>query len=291
MYGRRHLCLLDTGSELSVVPARCVPPNCLKATTQTLNAANGSDIPVAGEAAVSISLNGEEFSVPCLVSDHVDEIMLGLSFLETNGCVWDFQHQTIEINGTRHRLTSHKPSWNSRRLVLREGVEIPARCRRVVSARTVYSYLSDEQSEWASRPIELQPGVRLARTLVADRPDHVNVQIVNTNFHVALLPSGLSLGPLDQVTKLCKDDDSDNYDELTHLDCLRNGVDASVPDETKAAFGELLAKYASVFSRGDHDLGCATAVKHRIVTGERADPFVKRYGANRLTTKRKSTAS
>ena len=108
----------------------------------------------------------------------------------------------------------------------------------------------------------------MAQTLVADRPDHVPVQIVNTNFHAALLPSGLSLGPLDQVTKLCKDDDSDNSDELTHLDCLRNGVDASVPDETKAAFGELLAKYASVFSRGEHDLGCATAVKHRIVTGE-----------------------
>jgi hypothetical protein len=35
----------------------------------------------------------------CLVSDFVDEVMLGLDWLEEYGCAWNFRDRTIEIGG------------------------------------------------------------------------------------------------------------------------------------------------------------------------------------------------
>ena len=38
---------------------------------------------------------------------------------------------------------------------------------------------------------------------------------------------------------------------------------------TEQNFRQLILKHSDVFSKGDHDLGCATALKHRIDTGRR----------------------
>jgi len=37
------------------------------------------------------------------VSEHVDEILLGLTFLEENRCVWHFADRSIQIRGHEYR--------------------------------------------------------------------------------------------------------------------------------------------------------------------------------------------
>jgi len=78
---------LDTGSEVSVIPARYVPSNVITPSVRSLNAANGSTIPVTEEANLILELGNQSLRVPCLVSEHVDKILLGLTFLEENRCV------------------------------------------------------------------------------------------------------------------------------------------------------------------------------------------------------------
>jgi len=53
--GRKHWCLLDTGSEVTVIPAHCVPENLLSPSSQQLNAANGATIDVVGEADIELT--------------------------------------------------------------------------------------------------------------------------------------------------------------------------------------------------------------------------------------------
>jgi len=268
IFGRKRWCLLDTGSEVSVIPARYVPSNAVKPSTRILNAANGTSIPVSGETNLMLELGDQCLDVPCLVSEHVDEILLGLTFLEENRCVWHFGDRSIQIGGCEYSLFSHKVTWSVRRVTLQDDTTVAPRCQQTVMAQTVYRTLASSTSEWATKPFEVAPGVRLARTMVADSPSNVRMQVVNTNDEEVRLPKGLSLGNLEEVVHIdAKEDNGEQDGDYSHIDSLISGTDESLPTEQRGALEQLLIKYSNVFSKGDHDLGCATAVKHRIDTG------------------------
>jgi hypothetical protein len=267
--GLKRWCLLDTGSEVSVVPASFVSPNIIKPSNQTLNAANGTTIPILGEAELQLTIMTVTVSVHCLVSEHVSEILLGLSFLEENACLWDFPRRIITIKGMETNLVAHKPTGSIRRVILQEETVLPPRCETTILAKTIYSDLSLRANEWSSKPIELSPGVRLARTLVDDKPTNVPLRVVNTNNHATCLRSGFPLGSLEPVTSPSSNSEElDDSADLCYLNSMFGAVDETVSQDAKTAFIGLVSKYQSIFSQGDHDLGCATAVKHRIDTGD-----------------------
>jgi transposase InsO family protein len=269
IFGHKRFCLLDTGSETSIIPARFMSDNDLRPSVQTLNAANGTAIRVLGEADIMLNIGSLKITVPCIVSEHVDEILLGLSFLEQNDCVWDFSKRSISIKGERVRLLAHKPTNGVRRVVLQDETVLQPRCQQTILAKTVYSSLPKSAASWVTKPTELTSGVGVARTLVTDSPENVQIRVVNTNDYEVHLKKGMNLGSLEEVEAV--ESDSDNERALTapsdNLADIINGVDVTVSDEDKSAFNSLLEKYRSIFSKGDHDLGCASAVKHRIDTG------------------------
>jgi len=82
--GQEQDCLLDTDSEVSVLPASLVRNELLRQTTQTLRAPNGTKIGVLGEATVSFHTPFFSLTVTGLVSDHVVEVMLGVDWLVKN---------------------------------------------------------------------------------------------------------------------------------------------------------------------------------------------------------------
>jgi hypothetical protein len=69
IFGRERWCLLDAGSEVSVVPSRCVSLKDLKPSVQVLNAANGTTIAVLGEIDTILELGSLQISVTCLVQN------------------------------------------------------------------------------------------------------------------------------------------------------------------------------------------------------------------------------
>lgn len=142
------------------------------------------------------------------------------------------------------------------------------RCQQAVTAKTVYSNLSLSGMEWATKPFEVEPGERLARTMVADRPNDVTVQVVNTNLHKVKLPKGSSLGQLEVIPVAAQCDSVEATADYSHIMELINKTDESLSSDDKDNFRELLQKHSCLFSRGEEDWGCATAVKHRIDTGD-----------------------
>ena len=104
--------------------------------------------------------------------------------------------------------------------------------------------------------------------MVADTPSNVGLQVINTNDYEVHLSKGMSLGHLEEVVPIeSKQDGSGNGGDCHHISNLIEGINEAVPAEQKANFEQLLIKYQTVFFKGDHDLGCATEVKHRINTG------------------------
>jgi len=127
-------CLLDTGSEVCLVPDSMIHPSCVKRTGRTLKAANGTPIPITGQVKLRLSIGGCSTCIEALVSPHVIEPMLGIDFLVKNQVVWDFARSTVTINGVTHVLRSrvNKLRW-CRRVVLQDDTIVPVRLETVLS--------------------------------------------------------------------------------------------------------------------------------------------------------------
>ena len=266
--GRKCWCLLDTGSEVTVVPSRCVGCNEVTPTTQKLNAANGSEIEIEGETVLDIYVEDIKIKTRCLVSNYVDEIMLGLRWLEDNKCMWNFASRTISIQGREFVLFAHKPSWSVRRIVVQDPVVLPPFSQTNVKSRFIYSSLAKTPTDWVTIPKSIDHGLRVARTVVKDQPTDVWVPVANTTAKVARLEKDKPLTGLEEVSCTGSVTEDGGIEEDTgHIRSVLDAVDDSVSHTDKDRLWLLLRQYSTVFSKGEYDLGRATQVKHKIDTG------------------------
>ena len=96
--------LLDTGSDITLIPARYMGNVELHSTDHALTAANGTKIAVLGEASLPFSLGKYEGVINGLVTEHVTDIILGMDWLVQHCDVWEFRHSRVRIGGTYHKL-------------------------------------------------------------------------------------------------------------------------------------------------------------------------------------------
>ena len=108
--------LLDTGYDTSVVSPRVIPDLQLKQTTQKLYSANGTEIALLGEVELTLSMSGQEVTAAVVVSEEVDDLILGIDWLGRHRCRWSFAQNTIEIDGKVVRLIS-RPRQNMLRRI------------------------------------------------------------------------------------------------------------------------------------------------------------------------------
>jgi len=68
-------CLLDTGSDVTLIPASVAKGITVMETNHTLTAANGTDIKLLGEVSLPNIFSKYEGIVTGLVSEHIAEVM------------------------------------------------------------------------------------------------------------------------------------------------------------------------------------------------------------------------
>jgi len=129
-------CLLDSGSEVCLLPCDVVPPNCIRATESTLTAANGVSIPILGAASLPLSIGRFSTTITALVSRHVTEPILGIDFLVINGIVWDFAKSSITVAGMTHSLLpKYGRHHRCRKVALQESVPVPVKSRVILPTK------------------------------------------------------------------------------------------------------------------------------------------------------------
>ena len=106
-------CLLDSGSEISLMPPSMIDPAELSPTSHALRAANGTRISVLGQVILPVRVGLHETTVCALVSDHVSEVILGLDWLVANRVTWDFGHNRIQLGEQQFvlRLKRSSEHW------------------------------------------------------------------------------------------------------------------------------------------------------------------------------------
>ncbi|HSN23390.1 MAG TPA: retropepsin-like aspartic protease, partial [Methylomicrobium sp.] len=127
--GQLYRALLDSGCDISVLSRRMLPDLSYQACSQKLLAANSSPIPILGSARVSFRVAGADLEYEFLVSDAVDEIILGADWLADNRCLWDFESSILWIRAlaTPQRVLLERTTHHScvRRIYSKNNVELP----------------------------------------------------------------------------------------------------------------------------------------------------------------------
>jgi len=95
--GRVCDCLLDTGSDVTMIPVSFANDAQIRESKQMLTAANGTQIAVLGEVKLSLKVGKYSSVLTVLVFEHVDDVMLGIDWLESNNVMWDFSQSRIKI--------------------------------------------------------------------------------------------------------------------------------------------------------------------------------------------------
>jgi len=97
--GKRHLALIDTGCQVSLIPSSLVGDRPLLPSNQKLFAANRSPIHVLETVELPVTIAGHNAVVKMLVTPDVREPMLSFAWLSENQVCWDFTRNALYMHG------------------------------------------------------------------------------------------------------------------------------------------------------------------------------------------------
>ena len=101
---RRCAALLDTGSDVTLLPRHLADLSQIQRSTRKLSAANGSKITLIGEWHTTVMIGPIRVSMNFVVSDQVDEVLIGLDWMREHQCLLSFVDFTITLQEYRFPL-------------------------------------------------------------------------------------------------------------------------------------------------------------------------------------------
>jgi len=120
---------------------------------------------VVGQAHVSFVVGGHRVSADLLVSDAIEELILGIDWLTANDCVWDFGAGLVKWNGKEVKLQRQPNRYSIPRIHADRNLIIPSKHQRNVPGKTTRNPLRAPLSDWGFEPKKLRQEVLVARTL------------------------------------------------------------------------------------------------------------------------------
>ena len=100
---RTYSCFLETGSDVTLFSCTFVGGLPLDQCTLML-AANGTSIPIHGAVTVTAKLQGRDIEIDELVTDHVDEVIRGLNWLQAKGAELNSRTGNLTVDGQVYQL-------------------------------------------------------------------------------------------------------------------------------------------------------------------------------------------
>jgi len=116
-----------------------------------------------------------------VVSDAVDEPMLGIDWLERNYCTWDFVHGTLVISGVEVPLVGRPRRPVVRRAYVIEDVVVPPWTEVNIPVRLTWTAFERgvNNTEWVMETKHTPQGVIVSRSLLPKEGSKTFVRAVN----------------------------------------------------------------------------------------------------------------
>ena len=254
-----------------------------------LFAANGTEIPISGSMRLGFTVQRMSHFADLLVSDDVEEPMLGIDWLTENECTWRFPKRQVGMRERWIPLKSRHSLAGVKRVRVAEDVCVPVDTQTNVPVKLTRHGLRGSKSDWLIESKKWRQGVFTARTLLPDNSEFVAVPVVNTSSFPFRLTSGYLL--CDATAVMSPDSEPSRADRVRpgrasaaregpgsagasakpdcgdHLQPVRDTLPCDLSFiERRTALG-FIDKWAHVFSKGEFDVGRTNLIPHRINTG------------------------
>jgi hypothetical protein len=274
IWGRTMNCLLDTGSEVTLIPAKLIGKRPVQPSSQKLLAANGTTIDVLGQVTIDAKGGHHLFTIHGFVSNHVVEVILGIDFLQSQKALWCFERSEVVLNGHRYKLLSREPTKWTRRVVAAHDVSVPKRSECLIPSYVIFNgsprAANGPSDGWVTEQGRSVNGLRVSRVLVPDRSYDLPVRVLNMGKDEVLVAAGTVLADLQPALNVEEPVKLQGLPEarLQLINELVAGLDEEVPDSIRNQLKQMLETYSAVFSTSEHDLGRTNVAKHEINTGD-----------------------
>jgi len=171
LLGKKVPCLVDTGSEVTLVPRdlikrfRCLEMNPL---TCRVFASTNTPIRIDGEVQLPFFLGERCLWTNTLVSEDVEEPMLGIDWLKKYDCVWNFKTGLVCIDGQPTVTFTHR-HIKSRQVLVQEYQEIPPRSQKEIIARMTLHSTHEPEEDIMVETNRLKAELYVGRTFLPTR--------------------------------------------------------------------------------------------------------------------------
>jgi len=201
LLGKNVPCLLDSGCEATLILKSLVDKfkrlEMCKSDTNVW-AANDTPIRICAETRLPLHLDDHCLWTNALISEDVEEVMLGADWLQEHGCIWDFRAGTVTIDGRSAVTLTYRSYIRCRRVFAQVTREIPPRSQVDSVARRTLLTVKDCPENVIVETRQLKPGLYVGRTLLSEDHRNVKVSMTNTthncrNMHRASVASNSSI--------------------------------------------------------------------------------------------------
>ena len=269
--------LLDTGSEVTLLPKHLADLSQINRSSRKLKAANGTQINIVGEWRTMVTMGPLRVAMNFIVSDQIDEVLIGIDWLQEHQCLLSFADLTITLRGYCFPLLKKVYSGTCNRVISEEEVTLPAKSEAVIPSKVVYSNLHRPlPSLCVTDNKECRPGVKTARCLLnIGEGTNLPLRVMNINNEAVTLPAGTLLCPLREVEAVLEEDEAQftEQDErarvtAAQIEKLVSGIHPDVPTEHVENMRKLLVDFSDILSRDEFDMGLTDLIQHDIDTGQ-----------------------
>src|SRR6218665_664524 len=276
--GKTVSCLLDSGSESSILSDKFIRERDLRSSQRTLLAVNNSEVCVLGEAKVKMNVGGMCVSLPALVSTEVDGVVLGLDWMKRNRLSWRFQDSFVRLAGRRIPLHFRLEPARCRRMAVARDVDVPPLSEQHVEAYAILPDLAPNDSSWATRPTVLNTGLVVAGAVLPKRTTGLTMRVLNPTDRAIRLKKGIRCD-LEEVVVLERPAENlqtgdcfatrqvETSEVESTIEPLWRNVADDVPAEIRQKLKNILLEHRAAFSLSEWDLGYTDILQHKIDTG------------------------
>ena len=290
--------LLDTGSSVSVLCPELLDKisdsnrPVVSPSTRCLRMANGDMSLPRGNAVFDMTIEGTNLSHKMTIADIEVPVILGYDFLYEHDCSISVKDNCLRLGDKNIKCHLQSQSVNTVfKICLEESITVPSGMEMMVKGKISdeHGYLlhaSELVVESKTGSALAKQGILVAKTLVNPSNGFIPLRLINLNSQPQALyvnTVAATAEPVVSVTSIeghdLKQTDPDpdfvsavqefDPEKLpAHLKIVWDANVASLSDEQKQTFFNLLIRHQSVFAKSKYDLGRTDLVQHEIFTGD-----------------------